>query len=51
MVLTEEELEICQFHGEGMSVADISEATGYTRYQLKKLLGYNSYIFRHLKDW
>lgn len=51
MVLTDEEQEITMFYHEGMSIEQISDATGYTKYQLKKLLGVNRYIFRHLKDW
>jgi hypothetical protein len=57
MVLTLEEQEITQFYEEGMTVEQISEATGYTKYHIKKLLRFEpvswpiAYIFRHLKDW
>lgn len=57
MVLTPEEQEIVDFYCEGMTVEQISEATGYTKYQIKKLLRFEpvswpiNYIFRHLKDW
>lgn len=36
--MTNEELEIIEFYREGMSVKDISEATGHSVYRLKKLL-------------
>ena len=44
MVLTPEEQEIVDFYREGMSVAQIAEATGYTVYKLKKLLAYEPKI-------
>lgn len=57
MVLTHEEQEIVDFYTEGMTVEQIVEATGYTKYQIKRLLRFEpvawpiKYIFRHLKDW
>lgn len=57
MVLTPEEQEIIDFYCEGMTVEQISEATGYHQYKIKKLLRFErppwpfKYIFRHLKDW
>lgn len=55
MVLTPEELEIVEFYRDGMTVLEIVEATGYTRYKIKKLLAnepeFSHYFFRHLKDW
>lgn len=36
--MTAEELEILAFYREGMTVKEISEATGYSLYRLKKVL-------------
>ena len=33
-----EELEIIEFYREGLSVTQIAECTGFSQYQLKKLL-------------
>lgn len=54
MVLNSEELEIIEFYREGMSIAQISEATGHSVYRLKKLLANEpdiqplGYIWRRL---
>ena len=37
-LMNAEELEILYFYREGMSVKEISEATGHSIYRLKKLL-------------
>lgn len=36
--MTKEELEILYFFRSGLSVSQLAECTGYTQYQLKKLL-------------
>lgn len=51
---TLEEQEIVDFYHDGMSVAQIAEATGHSVYRLKKLLAYEpalrpaGYIWRSL---
>jgi hypothetical protein len=36
--MNKEELEILEFYRAGLSIYQIAECTGYTQYQLKKLL-------------
>lgn len=52
--MSQEEREIVDFYRDGMSIAQIAEATGYSVYKLKKLLAYEpkllpaGYIWRSL---
>lgn len=53
-LMSQEEREIVDFYRDGMSIAQIAEATGYSVYKLKKLLAYEpkllpaGYIWRSL---
>lgn len=56
MVLTKEEQEITDFFSEGITIAQLSEVYGHTKYRLKKLLANDpklksvGYIYRSLGE-